>query len=104
VLLVPQNDSAQPLELPQLFKVLPSTYIMMTGTIQHVIVDSPGLHGRRLGFLGAIPGGGWEVFSSPPRPERLWGPPSLQGALSLGVKWPGREADHSPPSSAEVKE
>jgi hypothetical protein len=22
---------------------------------------------------------------------------------SLGVKWPGREADHSPPSSAEVK-
>jgi len=27
-----------------------------------------------------------------------------QGALSLGVKQPGREADHSPPSSAEVKE
>jgi hypothetical protein len=25
-------------------------------------------------------------------------------ALSLGVKWPGREADHSPPSNAEVKE
>jgi len=25
------------------------------------------------------------------------------GALSLGVKRPGREADHSPPSSAEVK-
>jgi hypothetical protein len=24
-------------------------------------------------------------------------------ALSLGVKWPGRDADHSPPSSAEVK-
>jgi hypothetical protein len=24
--------------------------------------------------------------------------------LSLGVKRPGREADHSPPSSAEVKE
>jgi hypothetical protein len=32
--------------------------------------------------------------------------PSIQwvpGALSFGVKWPGREADHSPPSSAEVK-
>jgi hypothetical protein len=27
-----------------------------------------------------------------------------QGALSLGVKRPGREADHSPTSSAEVKE
>jgi hypothetical protein len=26
------------------------------------------------------------------------------GALSLGVKRPGCEADHSPPSSAEVKE
>jgi hypothetical protein len=25
-------------------------------------------------------------------------------ALSLGVKQPGREADHSPPSFAEVKE
>jgi hypothetical protein len=36
------------------------------------------------------------------------GPPSLlsngyQGALSLEVKRPEREADHSPPSSAEVK-
>jgi len=26
------------------------------------------------------------------------------GALSLGVKRPGPEGDHSPPSSAEVKE
>jgi hypothetical protein len=24
-------------------------------------------------------------------------------ALSLGAKWPGREADHSPPSSIEDK-
>jgi hypothetical protein len=28
----------------------------------------------------------------------------VPGALSLRVKWPGREADHSPPSGAEVKE
>jgi hypothetical protein len=28
----------------------------------------------------------------------------VQGALSVGVKRPGREAGHSPPSSAEVKE
>jgi hypothetical protein len=28
----------------------------------------------------------------------------VPGALSLGVEWPGREADHSPPSTAEVKE
>jgi hypothetical protein len=25
-------------------------------------------------FYGSIPGGGWEFFSSPPRPEWLWGP------------------------------
>jgi hypothetical protein len=25
----------------------------------------------------SIPGGDWEFFSSPPRPERPWGPPSL---------------------------
>jgi hypothetical protein len=27
----------------------------------------------------------------------------VPGALSLGVKWPGHEADHSATSSAEVK-
>jgi hypothetical protein len=49
------------------------------------------------------PGKGWEFFSSPPalgptQPPSQWAP----GALSLGVKRPGREADHSSPSSAEV--
>jgi hypothetical protein len=67
------------------------------------------LRAGRLEFYGSISGGAWKFFSSPPRPERLWGSPSLisngyQGALSLGVKRLGREADHSPPSSAEVKE
>jgi len=36
----------------------------------------------------------------PTQPLVQWVP----GALSLGVKRPGREADHLPPSSAEVKE
>jgi hypothetical protein len=53
---------------------------------------------------GSSPGRGKEFFSSsPPRPTQ----PPIQwssGALSLRVKRPGREADHSPPSSAEVKE
>jgi hypothetical protein len=35
----------------------------------------------------------------PTQPPIQWVP----GALSLGIKRPGREADHSPPSSAEVK-
>jgi hypothetical protein len=30
--------------------------------------------------------------------------PTVPGALSLGVKRSGREPDHSPPSSAQVKE
>jgi len=36
----------------------------------------------------------------PTQPPIQW----IPGALSLGVKWPGHEADHSPPSSAEIKE
>jgi hypothetical protein len=35
----------------------------------------------------------------PTQPPIQW----VHGVLSLGVKRPGREADHSPPSSAEVK-
>jgi hypothetical protein len=35
----------------------------------------------------------------PTQPPIQW----VSEALYLGVKWPGREVDHSPPSSAEVK-
>jgi len=47
-------------------------------------------------------------FSSPPRPDRLWGPPSVLskatgGGFTPGVKRPKLEADHSIPSSAEIK-
>jgi hypothetical protein len=52
-------------------------------------------------------GGDWEFFLQhraqnglgSTQPPIQWVP----GALSLGVKRKGREADHSPPSSAEVK-
>jgi hypothetical protein len=51
------------------------------------------------------------ISSSSPGPERLWGPASLPsngycgggGDLSLVVKRPRHEADHSPLSSAQVK-
>jgi hypothetical protein len=36
----------------------------------------------------------------PTQPSIKWVP----GALSLGIKRPGRETDHSPTSSAEVEE
>jgi hypothetical protein len=51
---------------------------------------------------------GSRIFSSPRSSDRLWGSPNLlssglPGALSPGVKQPGREANHSPPASADVK-
>jgi hypothetical protein len=51
---------------------------------------------------------GSRIFFSPRRPDRLWGQPSflskrVLGAISPEVKRPGREPDHSPPASAEVK-
>jgi hypothetical protein len=51
---------------------------------------------------------GSRIFSFPRRPYRLWGPSSFlpNGYLGLfhwGVKRPGREADHSSVTSAEVK-
>jgi hypothetical protein len=60
------------------------------------------------GVVGVRVPVGSRIFSSPHRPDRLRGPPSLLfnvygGLFSRGVKRPGREADHSPPTSAEVK-
>jgi hypothetical protein len=69
------------------------------------IATGYGLDDRGVGVRLLV---GSRIFSSPRRPGRLWGPPNLlsngyRGALSPGVKRPGREADHSPPASAEVK-
>jgi len=59
---------------------------------------------------------GWTVWGSNPsggetfhtHPEQLCGPPSLlyngYRVSFLGVKQPGCDVDHPPPSSAEVKE
>jgi hypothetical protein len=41
------------------------------GLAQSVYWLSYGLFDR-----GSIPGMGWEFFSSPPRPDRFWCPPS----------------------------
>jgi hypothetical protein len=56
---------------------------------------------------GSSSPGSVKMFTSPYRPDRLWGPPISYkmgtGGSSLGVKRQEREADHSPQTSAEVK-
>jgi hypothetical protein len=59
-----------------------------------------------LGFDSRL-GLGILLFTTAPRTALGPIPPPIQwvpGALSLGVKRVGREADHSPPPRAEVKE
>jgi hypothetical protein len=70
------------------------------------IATGYGLDERGVGVRVSV---GSRIFSSPRRPDRALGstqPPIkwVPGVLSLGVKRPGREADHSPPASAEVEE
>jgi hypothetical protein len=64
-----------------------------------------GLDYRRVGVLGPV---GSRMFISPYRPYRFWGTHNLLsngywGAVSPGVKRPGRHVDRFPPISAEVK-
>jgi hypothetical protein len=56
--------------------------------------------GWMIGVLGFDSWQGLGMALGPTQPPIQWVP----GALSLGIKRPGREADHSPPSSAKVKE
>jgi hypothetical protein len=69
------------------------------------ITTSYGLEDRGIGVRVPV---GQIILSSPRHPDQLWGPPNLlfngyRGAISPGVKRPGREANNSPPASAEVK-
>jgi hypothetical protein len=66
-------------------------------------------YGWAIGVLGfdSRRGLGTFLFTTASRTALGLTQPPIQwiaGALSLGVKRPGREADHSPPSRAEVKE
>jgi hypothetical protein len=75
------------------------------GIAQSVWRLTTGLHDRGVGVRFPL---GARIFSSPCLLDRSWRPPTFlsneyRGALSPGIKRLGREADHSPPTSAEVK-
>jgi hypothetical protein len=57
----------------------------------------------RLDDRGSIPDRSRGFLLQPLRPDQLWGPQSLLYNGYRGKARPGRDADHSPPSSAEVK-
>jgi hypothetical protein len=69
--------------------------------------DSNWLSAGRPRGQSSSPGGGKNLhFSTSSRPALGSTQPPIQrvpGALSLGVKWPGPEADHSSPTSAKIK-
>jgi hypothetical protein len=65
------------------------------------IATGYGLDERGFGIRVSV---GSRIISSPRRLDRLLGSTQrVPGALSPGVNRPGREADHSPAASAEVK-
>jgi hypothetical protein len=66
------------------------------------IATGYGLDDWEVGFRVPV---GSRIFTSLCCPDRLWGPPNTMGTGGSfpGAKRPGREADHSPPTSAEVK-
>jgi hypothetical protein len=71
----------------------------------NVINDKTAVHAH-VSSLSSRQGLGIFLFTTASRPALGPAQPIqwVPGALSLGIKRPGREADHSPPSCAEVKE
>jgi hypothetical protein len=85
--------------------ILLTTYFRGSRDSEVSIATSYGLDDRGVGVRIPV---GWRIFSSPnsSRPALRSTQPPIQwvpGALSPGVKRPGREVDRSPPTSTEVK-
>jgi hypothetical protein len=94
-IIAPQNVFIHDVFCPKYLKNVISVIGIATGY---------GLDDRGVGVRVPV---GSRILSSPRRPDRLWGPPNLlsngQGGSFPVVKVAGREADHSPPASAKVK-
>jgi hypothetical protein len=79
--------------------------VMLTGSRDRVvgIATGCGLDSRGVGFRVPVRSRNF-TFSTSCRPALTQSLiQCVPGALSQGVKWPRREADHSSPTSAEVK-
>jgi hypothetical protein len=86
-----------------------NNHILYSGLDIHKNRDSSVGIALGFGVLGLDSRRGLEIFLFTTASRTALGPtqPPIQWvprALSLGVKRPGSESDHSPPSSAEVKE
>jgi hypothetical protein len=83
------------------FRASEKTYYSVSGDSAVGIATGYGLDDLGVGVRVPL---GSRIFSSPRCPDRLWGPFSRLSNGYRGAKRLGREADHSPPTSAEVKE
>jgi hypothetical protein len=81
--------------------VAPIQFVHTSGRSRDSVVGIAtgyGLENRGIGVWIPV---GSRIFSSPCRPDWLWGPPNPMD--TVGVKRPGSEADNSTLTSAEVK-
>jgi hypothetical protein len=84
-----------------------SLFIRLDPAVSPIVVAA--LRVRTIvGYWSSLPGANVNV-SSPQGPHRLWGPPRLLctlyqgGALSQGLMWPERDAEHYCPCIAGVQ-
>jgi hypothetical protein len=88
------------------FPQVPNILLIILFSTSQDISDDIGT-GHGLDGQGSIPGRGKRCFWSSQCPHRIWGPNTLLSNGHLGFfcrgKRPGRDADHTPPSNAEVK-
>jgi len=92
--------------VPCYYSGVRSAYVHSMQNGQAGIATGYGLDDGLSGFDFRL-GLGFFLFDTISRPALGPTQPPIQvvpGVISLGVKLLGREADHSPPSSAEVKE
>jgi hypothetical protein len=98
-----QHEGKSKTHMTQNIHVMDKTYVVLSDSALGVATGY-GLGGEKSQLRVPV---GARFFSSQRRPDRIRGPTQppikwVSGALSPGVKRPGREADHSP-IRAEVK-